>query len=237
MKQKFPLWATIFTLTGLIILCGLGTWQIKRLQWKEALLASIETAYQTDPEQNPQTHATLRNAALKDTPIIHGKISGHYTKDAPLRSGPRPMDEKSGYHLYAPFRLHGGGTILVNRGWMPADQEPVVPPQGNVWLYGIFRQAPKANFFTPQNDAAKNHWYRFDADSIRTHYGIKTLAPYILYEESQKPEFASGGVNPVPVAQKLEINNNHRGYAFFWFAMAGALLVIYVLRFIVAARR
>jgi surfeit locus 1 family protein len=237
MKQKLPLWATFFTLIGLIILCSLGAWQIKRLHWKETLLANIEAAYQTDPEKNPQTNATLRNAALKNTPIIHGKISGHFTKSAPLRSGPRPMDEKAGYHLYAPFRMFGGGYLLVNRGWIPADQDPAAPPQGAVTLYGLFREAPRANFFTPPNDAAKNYWYRFDADSIQSHYGIKSLAPYILYEEKQNPELSSQGVKPIPVAQKLEINNNHRGYAFFWFAMAGALLIIYVLRFIVTARR
>jgi cytochrome oxidase assembly protein ShyY1 len=37
---------------------------------------------------------------------------------------------------------------------------------------------------------------------------------------------------PVPASIEVSINNNHAGYALFWFVMAIAMVVIYGLRFI-----
>jgi surfeit locus 1 family protein len=235
MTQKFPLWATLFTLIGIIILCGLGTWQINRLHWKETLLADMEAAYQTDPQKNLQTHTMLREATLKETALIHGGVMGRFTQHPPLRSGPRPREEQAGYHLYALFKTTDGGNILVNRGWMPAGQDPLTaapPPQGMMTLYGLFRSPARANAFTPPNDGAKNYWYRFDTNSIKAHFNIDTLAPYILYVEGPESD-----TPPYPLSERLEINNNHRFYAFFWFAMAGVLAVIYILRFVITAKQ
>ena len=33
------LWPTVAAFFGLLVLLGLGTWQVERLQWKEALIA------------------------------------------------------------------------------------------------------------------------------------------------------------------------------------------------------
>lgn len=33
-------WTTVFTIPALILLLGLGTWQVERLHWKENLIAT-----------------------------------------------------------------------------------------------------------------------------------------------------------------------------------------------------
>ena len=40
-SRKFPIGLTIASVIGIAILIGLGVWQVKRLHWKEALLAKI----------------------------------------------------------------------------------------------------------------------------------------------------------------------------------------------------
>src|SRR5690606_15903161 len=39
MTFRPTLWPTLFTVPAVLILLGLGTWQLQRLEWKEALIA------------------------------------------------------------------------------------------------------------------------------------------------------------------------------------------------------
>ena len=46
--RRFPIGLTIATVIALTILCGLGSWQLQRLHWKEGVLARLE-ALKTAP--------------------------------------------------------------------------------------------------------------------------------------------------------------------------------------------
>ena len=41
-RARFPWLAGLLGLVAFAILIGLGAWQVERLQWKEALIATIE---------------------------------------------------------------------------------------------------------------------------------------------------------------------------------------------------
>ena len=43
-KARFPILLTVFIAACLVILCGLGTWQVQRMGWKEGLIAQAEAA-------------------------------------------------------------------------------------------------------------------------------------------------------------------------------------------------
>ena len=40
-RRRFPWLAMLLGVPAIIVLLGLGTWQVQRLQWKEALIATI----------------------------------------------------------------------------------------------------------------------------------------------------------------------------------------------------
>ena len=43
MRFRPFLWLTIVSLPALLVLVGLGSWQLQRLQWKNDLIASFES--------------------------------------------------------------------------------------------------------------------------------------------------------------------------------------------------
>ena len=49
MARKSLLVPTVFTLAGLALLLGLGTWQLERRQWKEGLIAAREAGLAAPP--------------------------------------------------------------------------------------------------------------------------------------------------------------------------------------------
>lgn len=231
--RKPPLWASVFTVLGVLILCSLGVWQIKRLHWKETLLQKIDAVEQIDALANPLTLEDLTAAAGRHEPYLRGNVRGRYRAEKYLRSSPQPLDGKPGNHLYMPLQLETGGYVLVNRGWVPAGPLDIETPDQLVTVAGLFKEPAKGNIFTPPNIPAQRAWYRMDLAQIAAVQGLDQLAPYVLYAESAVDE----DVLPKPVDIRIAINNNHLAYAIFWFAMAGVLIVIYVLRFIVRERK
>jgi len=229
-RRKFPLWATILTVIGVTILCGLGTWQVQRLHWKQGLLADIEQAYQVDATKHLIGSDDIMAAWHEDRLALRGTAIGRFLKKS-FKLGPRTLNGKQGYHLYSPLLLLDGGTLLVNRGWIPADANMPPPPNGTQRVTGILRKPDIANEFTPLNRPVDNEWYVIDFAQIASEKNLANLAPYVLYVEG-----TDTGTLPVPVGQKPELFNNHKSYAIFWFMMAGLMVVFYVLRFIVPVK-
>ena len=47
--KRFPWILTVLTVLGLILLIGLGVWQVERLKWKEGLIAAADAAAAKPP--------------------------------------------------------------------------------------------------------------------------------------------------------------------------------------------
>ena len=75
MKIQFRpmLWPSIFSIITFIILCGFGTWQIKRLYWKEALIQRYITESQSKPISNL---SEVSNTELNEFKAV--EISGKF---------------------------------------------------------------------------------------------------------------------------------------------------------------
>ena len=221
--RRPPLAALLLALLGVAILCGLGTWQLQRLQWKNEILAKLETAY---AEQDAQPLDT-ENFGPRD--FRYGRVSGIFRTDKALLLGPRTRNGKIGNDLLVPFDL-GNTTIIVNMGWADGTlaSQPIHHLNGRqVWFEGLAR-APDWNAFTPENDPARNVWYRADTQAIANAKNLGSTLPFILYAERASHKFDAA----FPNNERWQPNNNHAQYAMFWFSMAGILIVVFALRFI-----
>lgn len=219
--RRPPFWASLLTLAGIIILCALGTWQVQRLQWKRDLLAAIDLAYDSAPQA--LSAAEIERAAEKKTLFLRGTVRGRFIAEKSLHLVPRVFEGRQGYHLVTPLAIDDGGTILVNRGWMPLETRTDPDAFGDIAVTGLLRKPDRANTFTPKNASSGNIVYSLD---------LQGFLPYVLYAESRDE-----GQLPIPVGTKPVPQNNHLSYAIFWFTMAGLLLIVYVLRFLVPARK
>ena len=105
------LFLVIFGLTGVAVLVALGNWQVRRLAWKEGVLAEIESRIAADPVALP---ASFTPDVDRYMPVA---VSGTFLPGELLvlvsrkRVGP-------GYLVIAPFETDDGRRILVDRGFI-----------------------------------------------------------------------------------------------------------------------
>jgi surfeit locus 1 family protein len=135
-----------------------------------------------------------------------------------------------GYWVFAPARLAGGGTVIVNRGFVPADRKaPGSRPQsvadGVIDVTGLMRWPEPRGLFTPGDDARGSVWYARDPAAIAAAKGWGAVAPFYVDMEAPQPP---GGLPRVAPIATIALPNNHLQYALTWFALAAGLAGVYL---------
>jgi surfeit locus 1 family protein len=218
------------------MLIGLGTWQVKRLAWKEALIATVTARLAAPPTQLPPPAAWARLEPASEeyrrvtfsAAFANDKEALVYTTGSSLRGG----DTGPGYWVFTPARL-AGGIVMVNRGFVPEGrQNPATRQQGEVAgsvdVVGVMRWPERPGLFTPAAEPAKNLWFSRDPTAIAAVKGIGPVAPFYIDQESPA---APGGL-PQAGALKPSFPNNHLGYAFTWYGLAAVLVVSFGVWFV-----
>jgi surfeit locus 1 family protein len=209
------------SLLMLVILIGLGVWQVQRLAWKEAILAQIDRAeagpaVPLPPDAPPpftkvEVTGTLDNA--------HAALYGAEVRDTP--DGPQ-----MGGQLIVPLLRPDAEPILVDRGWVPsAPLHPIEQPTGPVTIDGFIRAPEHPEVFTPADDPAHHVFYTLNPTPIGAALGLAKEAPFVLEALGR----AVPGVFPEPATALPRPPNNHLQYAITWFGLAAILLVIFTL--------
>src|ERR1051326_8167134 len=111
-------WPTVFTVPAVLLMLGLGVWQIGRLQWKEGLIAERTERTTAPAIPLPEDGANLANAEYR-----HVSLTGEFLHDKEMFLGARSLNGNPGYHLVTPFRLPNNRVVLVDRGWIPLDRK------------------------------------------------------------------------------------------------------------------
>ncbi len=236
--HRFPVLPTVAMLAAVSLLIALGVWQIQRLHWKTGILTALDQAYRND-DVATLTYDDFMAAYRAHKLFLHGRVTGRFLSQWQIPVGPRTHDGKTGYHMYVPFQLDSGGTVLVNRGWVPQAWEGLKTADATIshnviTLKGLAHYPDRASFFTPPNSPDSNTWYAINLAQVRSHTGVKDVAPYILYADAEQ---GAPDVYPLGLQQDWRPDNNHLQYAIFWFAMAGIMIVIYWLRFILKTQK
>lgn len=224
MKFKFTFLPTLITVPALIVLLGLGGWQLQRLQWKETLIVRLQTRAE-------QTPAALPTGALEEEAdeFRAVTVTGRFDHANEFYLVNRSLNGNPGMHVLTPLlRNDGAGAVLVNRGWVPFDK---VDPdtrakgqiEGEVTVTGILRFPKGPGPFTPDNDVEKNDWFYIDLDRMEKIAGADFENYYLMSGDKDIP-----GDYPVGAQWTLDVRNNHLQYALTWFGLAAALLIIYL---------
>jgi surfeit locus 1 family protein len=212
--------STIVTMILFTVLMGLGLWQVQRLEWKTQLLAQIDARMAEKPVPMPET---IDNPA--DWRFRRVTLAGNFDYAHEFLIKPRTYEGQAGYEMIVPFRRASGGTVFVNRGWISdALMDKAQRPDDALLIVEGIVQAPEKARFTPENDPAKGDWYWPEIPAMAAAAGLEDAAPVIVVAAEKKP-----GVWPAGGRLRLDIPNDHRQYAAFWFAMAFVLLAVYVL--------
>ena len=106
------------TLIGLAVLVGLGVWQLKRLAWKEALIAAVEARALAPPVEIPSAEQWAK-LNPRDYEYRHVRVSGvyDYARQAMVfraLASPRGRYGGPGYLVMTPLELADGASVLVD---------------------------------------------------------------------------------------------------------------------------
>ncbi len=228
MQQRGLFGFTVLMLVGLTVLIGLGVWQLKRLAWKEGLIAQIETRSTGEPIKLKDALAMARKG--RDPNYYRVRVDGrfHHAKELYLYS---TSNERVGWDVITPLETADGDMVLVDRGFVPDElRDPSSRALGEVenlvTVTGIVRKPETQGLFMPDNEPAANRWFWRDLQAMaRSDFpsGTIQVAPFFL--EAEKSGVPDGW--PKGGQSRLELPNNHLQYAITWFLMAAALVVIY----------
>jgi surfeit locus 1 family protein len=213
MKPRFPVGLTLAVAIALTILIGLGVWQVKRLAWKENLLAHI-AALKTAPPV-PIGPVLVRLKAEQD--VEWTRVSVICTPRPPrreplryaLRDGKIVWRAES--FCFLPQDANYSG-VMIDRGYVEDTEGRMdvtstwAPLPSPASVVGVLRRIPV--------HVAESGVIAFEG---------KGPAPIVLIAEHEDP--APPGITPSGLPEK--ISNNHLSYALTWFGLAGALLAVY----------
>lgn len=210
----------------LVVLIGLGNWQVRRLAWKTGLLAEIDRAEALPAIPLPPDPSPFAKVAVSGT--LRGDLSVLYASEV----HDTPTGPVMGAQLVTPLERPGADPILVDRGWIPGDSAASVPtPSGPVTVTGFVHPAEQAGMLSAKDDVAGRHFYTLDPPVIGAALGLKQVAPFTLVVMGPP-----GGV-PEPAQHLPRPPNNHLSYAITWYGLAVTLLVIFSLYARKALRR
>ena len=229
-RFRLSLWMTIFTFPSLMVLIGLGVWQLQRLEWKEAIVAD-----RADRMNAP----AVALSAVSDTgwrafELRPVRARGVYVHDKSVELASRTMKGRPGVHIITPLVMADGtGTVLVNRGWAPPknarDGSEFRRPGGVVQVEGFLRAGAKTSAWVPDNEPANDVWFFADATAMAEARGLDDVKPYVIELAPTAAGIAGARGYPIAGQTVTEIRNNHLQYAVTWFGLAATLVVIYVL--------
>lgn len=213
----------------LVILLGLGTWQVQRLHWKEGLLARIDERIHSEPVDLAAIEA--RAAEGGDIEYRPVTVEGTY-RHASERHFLATWQGQSGFNVYTPLELDDGRWLFVNRGFVPYDRKdaatrPDGQVEGPVTVTGLAREAPaeKPSFVVPENDPDGNVFYWKDIQAMTASAGLPKDARVVPLFVDANDAPNPGGL-PVGGVTLIDLPNNHLQYAVTWYGLAAVLVVI-----------
>ncbi len=225
----------ILILVGVGILVSLGNWQLRRLAWKEDLIAAATERPKQAVRDLPSPSAWAGLDPTGNDGYRPFRLSGRFLNDKEARvftsiPDPRGPYGGPGYWVVTPFALSDGGTVLVNRGFAPVDKslpsergetlsdEPVV-------VTGLMRPDESRNYFTPGDRPDENMFFARNVAALAAAKQLSgPVAPFTI--DLIASETPPGGL-PQSGETRMAFTNNHLQYALTWYGLAAALLAVF----------
>jgi surfeit locus 1 family protein len=222
---RLNFWMTVCAVPALMVLLGLGFWQVERLEWKQAIIDERAERLAAGPVDI----AAVPETGWQDIEHRRVKLRGRFVHDREILRLNSVRHGQTGYDVITPMILENGGSVLVNRGWVPkAWTEGDLTrrrPDGIIERVGVLRAGGKqGNPWIPDNEPGRDQWYFTDVAQMAAKAGLTDARPYII---KLTPSRDLAGYPKGPHAS-FKIRNKHLEYAITWFGLAATLVIIFV---------
>lgn len=224
----------------------LGLWQLDRYEQRGERNEAVRAALAAEPVAletllpsgsvgaSPSADGAAADVAteVEWRPVV---VRGTYDPAGELALRLRPVEGQAGVHVMTPLVLEGGGTVLVDRGFVPASSRSVddvdlpTAPSGVVEVTGRVRLSEEGRGAGLDSDSSPPSVRFVDLTELRQVWD-ETLAPVWLERVESVPDDDPGlaAVPPPRLSSGTSLI-----YAVQWFLFG----VIAVVGFVVLARR
>lgn len=262
-RPHAPWTLAVLALVGVALFAAftaLGVWQLQRRAWKLDLIERTTARIHAPPTAAPGAREWPDVSAASHE-YLAVQLRGHWLADKTLLSQATTR-LGAGYWVMTPLERDDGTQVLVNRGFVPADQrarwaeQPVqATPGGPVTVQGLLRMSEPGGGFLRRNDPAQSRWHSRDMAAMAQALQLPQAAPYFVDagvpQAQPTPDLGAANTEQRPSAQGpwpregltvVRFTNTHLSYALTWFAMAlmvagaGVVVARYELRLRASSR-
>jgi len=228
--KKPPLIPSLTTLVFVVLMSGLGYWQLNRAQEKEQLLILLADDKITKISNKGQ---------LKDLPqYANIEIQGRFLQAPQLLLDNQIDNQVVGYHVFTPFEIKNLDiTIMVNRGWIAKNgykPEQLFVDSSPTSILGKLNQPPQVGIQLGeiQLDQQKPQQIitYFDKQKVSVFLHEKfcsqlkcIVSPSILWLQEEQLQGFKRDWKPI-----IMLPSKHLGYAVQWFSMTTVLIILFL---------
>lgn len=212
---------------------ALGTWQLRRHEWRGAWIAErnarldLPPVALSDAIADPGSHRDRR-----------ARAQGRFVPEASIAVREVTPAGEEGYAIWTPLLPAGGdgagAALLVERGFVPAtaleaflkDDAAAGAEEAAV----VGRVIPLAlQPVAPRSAAeARREWLRFDGSRPDAVAALQAQLPFPLLPVAIEAQEGPAGTLPRAGVTRPVSPVSHLGYAVFWFGMAGGTVVTWI---------
>ena len=241
-RFRFRLGLSLTVLPVLTLLLALGTWQIQRHFWKQALIAEMSVS--SDQPACPLTASVSGLSTVDDVDLPtceKYRLEGVIDPRSIFLMGSDRVAGIPGRYAMAYMSLRGEAADLiglwVRLGFVPENRYRTFPDA----VAGFYRNGNAPNEFVgvlkpaewtgprwakPVNDPTRSLWAYVDIEQMNAHYGLVTPGFPAAYLHIVDGPLFEGLSYFEPVSR---LPNNHWHYALTWFSLALILSAIWYL--------
>lgn len=216
-------WPTVAAIFFIVVTVMLGNWQLSRAQEKEERQIQLNQL-----SQQPVISIPTLQIKLEDYRFRKVEVQGTYVPTHTIYLDNKINKGRVGYQIITPIKLGESSMhVLINRGWVAAgrirSELPDIPtPAGKVIVSGI-AESPTIRTLELSTDTVSGQvWENLHLDRYRKATGLMLQPLVVLQENDVKDGLLREWTRPDSGADR------NLGYAFQWFSMALAVLILYL---------
>ncbi|WP_255463660.1 SURF1 family protein [Corynebacterium sp. LK28] len=210
----------------------LAPWQLGKNKDKNAFNQRLEQSLQVDPAPITDVIPGDGGSVGVDKEWTRVALQGHFLPDKEVLLRNRPVESAHSYQSLTPFRLDGGQTVLVHRGWVAVEGDGAAPklkraPGGDVKVTGFIRMSEAVPSAKPSQSQGYTQVTGMSTKQISEATGEDLAADYVQLDSESVDRLngmagGGGGGAEVPDLQALPLPHLDGGtnlsYGIQWIA-------------------
>jgi surfeit locus 1 family protein len=201
----------------------LGNWQLSRAREKESRQEQLDMLSREPPVALPEVPVKLEDFQYRRVEVRGVYVPAHTIfLDNKINQG------VAGYQVITPLKIGTSSMhVLVNRGWVVADADrtklpSIATPDGQVTVSGTATTALQKTLELSKEVVSGPVWANLDPTRYAAVTGLAVQPVMILQQDDVNDGLVRKWTRPDSGSAK------NWGYAFQWFSMALAVLIIYL---------